>query len=142
MKHRVLLLLSLVASPVLAGDPDSIYESLDDVRLGRVFMSPQDRARLDARRTVNNTSQEKLQPADPDTRFGVAKPPKPAAGYIKSGNRKPLVWTDGAFRRAEPSAVEQWSFPGTIRIGSSAVNADDGQSRSRAPDADPDSEEK
>ena len=113
MRYLVPIILSLVVCPALADDTVEIYESLDDVQLGRIFMSPDDRARLDARRAVSRSAPRIAQQADDtNTEPTVTVPRKPAAGYIKSGSRKPLVWTNGEFQRAESSAVERWDVSG------------------------------
>lgn len=141
MKQLGPMILLLMVCPALADDTVNLYESLDGVRLGRIFMSPDERARLDARRAVRSNSQDfAQQPDETNTEPAVTIPRKPASGYIKSASRKPLVWTNGEFQRAEPSAVERWTFPGTVRIGSS-VSADDEVSRLREADPDPESEE-
>lgn len=146
MRHLTLFTIMLIAPAAVAAD--DLYESLDNVRLGRLFLSPAERQTLEARRGdaayyegVNNDGSESGPAAV------VESPRRPAAGYIVAGTGRPLVWVDGAFRRADASTVARLKFPGVVQIEKShtaelATGTDprperDGAAHQRAPDKEP-----
>ena len=107
-------------------DETGVYESLADVEVGRVFLSPDQRAHLDERRgkapvpvaaTSAGTSPVKKKPGN-------------TAGYIVSSSGISRVWSNGDFVAAEE--VSKVRFPGDIRITRKNVSdadrgaADDG----------------
>ncbi|MDJ0941342.1 MAG: hypothetical protein QNJ00_16390 [Woeseiaceae bacterium] len=105
---------------------DDVYESVDDLVIGPVFLTPSQRELLDRQRL--------LPPPDPAATAAAveqatekAAPKKAAAGYIissKSGRRE---WSDGEF--ISTSNVSQTAFPGEVRVIRHAPKAadDDGE---------------
>lgn len=117
---RTLICLFLLAGAASADDT-SLYESLDGVKIGRVFLSPERRLQLDANRG-------KTQAAAPGrSQSSVARKPvnDDAVGYIISGAGKSRVWKGGEFRAAETQQVDSLTFPSAIRVHKSEPDGDD-----------------
>ena len=105
----------LVAPLALLAGPSDLYESIEDVELGPVFMRPDQRQRLEARRGIV----EEEGGGEEAVAEGGAQPrpeSRPAAGIIVSACGRALVWEDGDFRRADQASVDAMRFPGTVRI--------------------------
>ncbi len=122
---RISPIISLVAVVTLStatpahADESTVYEALADVRIGRVFLSPEQRARLD---------QGLSKPASRAARRGVPATAMPgangkAAGYIVNGAGKTRVWSNGDFVAAP--AAEAVKFPGDVEL-TRASNSDQG----------------
>jgi len=93
--------------PSVAGEI-AIYESLSDVTIGRVFLSPGQRAYLDTRPVVSPKPVRESPPAEPVERK------KNPAGYIISSSGQSSVWSQGGFvTREDPSGI---SFPGDVKV--------------------------
>jgi len=111
----------LVINASASAEESKFYESLADVEIGRIFLSPEERARLDARRgeaaavTVQNRPGEK----------GVANQFPDAAGYIVSSSGRSRIWSKGGFVTAEK--VPQVTFPGDVTITRRAVAEPDAE---------------
>lgn len=108
----------LVALPAIAyaGD-EAIYESLESVAIGRVFLSPAERRWLDARRSSEPAARF-FPPVRPS---GVPPAPapkesKPPAGYIVSSSGQARVWRNGDFVKSKGRAATDTKFPGEIRV--------------------------
>lgn len=112
MRSVVSLVMFAVMVPVDASEPDSLYESVADVRLGRLFTTQEQRVRLEARRglPVDETAGPEA-PADTP-----APEVREAAGVIISNRGRALVWRGGAFRRTDPSQATRLRFPGEVTI--------------------------
>ena len=126
MKVLSRLLMVLLCVPCMADDADDLYESLEDVSLGRVFMTRADRLALDARRSVSmfDAVAEERADIETDGKTTVDVPRRRAAGYIASGDGSALVWINGGFRRVELTQAERLKFPGTVRIRSTVTQSD------------------
>jgi len=107
------LILILTLMPLLpaVAHETGIYESLDHIHIGRVFLSPTERVNLDANRNVVVTDAMTV---------GTTDGPKPekddglAAGYIVSSSGETRVWRDGDFVTAEvPASIR---FPGDVEV--------------------------
>lgn len=86
----------------------SIYESLSDVTIGRVFLSPKQRAYLDTRPVLSPRPVAETPPAAP------AERKKDPAGYIISSSGISSVWSQGGFvTREDASGI---SFPGDVKV--------------------------
>ncbi|MCH9695690.1 MAG: hypothetical protein K0U72_14340 [Gammaproteobacteria bacterium] len=118
---RLILLGGIMLLPVAADaeDEKSIYESLPDVTIGRVFFSPEQRARLDKQRQGIFVVAATRSSA-PATR---AKTSDKAAGYISSSNGPTRVYSDGDFVTTRDS--QSLVFPGTVRVVRGAAANDD-----------------
>ena len=126
MKVLLRLTILLLCAPCVADDADDLYESLDDITLGRVFMTQADRRALDARRSVSpvNAAVEATD-VEPDAEQVDSTPRRPAAGYIASGDGTALVWANGGFVPVELSEAERLKFPGAVRIRSTDTGVTD-----------------
>lgn len=115
MNRKLLLavIVYLFATSVVADDSD-VYESMTNVKIGRVFLSQAERDSLDARRL--------LQPKDADgvsttsTDSTPEDKPLASAGYFKSSNGPSQVWKDGDFVNSNGDAVRAVTFPGDVKI--------------------------
>jgi len=94
-------------SPSAAGEI-AIYESLSDVTIGRVFLSPRQRAYLDSRPVMSPKSVPQTPAAAPVERK------KDPAGYIISSAGASSVWSQHGFvARDNASGI---SFPGDVKV--------------------------
>lgn len=125
MSRLTLVLLILVSPACVAADVDEIYESLDNVRLGRLFLSPDERDVLEARRRLPTSDAIADSSGEASTAVAAEPPARPAAGIIVASGRQPLVWINGEFRRVESASVDTLRFPGAVRIQSTGKGADD-----------------
>ncbi len=112
---RVLLILCC-ALPLVADAEDhapSVYESLDDVVIGRVFLSAEERQRLDATRGIDPAG----TPAASSTPVAAAPAAAsaPAEGYIRAAGKAPRVFRDGNFVKASGKEPVRFRTEGTIR---------------------------
>jgi len=93
--------------PSVAGEI-AIYESLADVTIGRVFLSPRQRAHLDSRPVESPKPVREPAPAEPVERK------KNSAGYIISSSGESSVWSrQGFVTKKDASAV---AFPGDVKV--------------------------
>ena len=102
------MILLTSGSPSLAGDI-AIYESLSDVSIGRVFLTPGQRAYLDLRPVMSpRPVQEAPPPGEPEKRK------KNPAGYIINRHGESSVWSQQGFvTRDDASGI---LFPGDIKV--------------------------
>lgn len=108
-----LILLGIFALTPIASQADeekSIYESLPDVTIGRVFFSPEQRARLDKQRQGIFVSAATRS----NKKSGRKKSSDKAAGYISSGNGLTRVYANGDFVKSSDS--KPLVFPGTVKV--------------------------
>ncbi len=123
----LLLCCGLPLTVAALAEETAIYESLDDVEVGRVFLSPEQRDRLDQRRGKPEVRVTNRGPA-----AAVSKTWPDAAGYIVSGNGESRVWSNGDFVAADK--VSDVRFPGDVRIRRGAAKP--GSDPEAAEDAD------
>ncbi len=111
---RFLIALLLLASFTAAADESSVYESVDDISIGRVFLTPGERRWLDANRHL--TSQVAtagpaavVESEDDDT------PDAEPAGFIINSSGRAVRYRNGDFA---PSAVppSTMRFPDDVEI--------------------------
>jgi len=104
----ILLLTSIGCSPAVA--ETDVYESLDDVTIGRVFLAPYQRSFLDSRpaQVVRAPKPAAVQPMKTPRRQ-----PK-SSGYIISSGGKSRVWSKHGFVSTEVSP--DMRFPGDVVI--------------------------
>ena len=111
---RTFLSSLIVAGIVMAlpqmtkADEASVYESLSDVPIGRVFFSPEQRVYLDKNRgaTALGTSIK--------TSTGVSPKKDDAAGFIISDSGLKQVYSNGDFVKTANSTTV--AFPGDVRV--------------------------
>ena len=87
---------------------DAIYESLDGVRIGRVFLSPDERRRLDAVRHLEPGPVGAEGPVESADTESEAERPE-GYGFIQVSGKAPRVFKDGDFVRVTgvaPRAAE------------------------------------
>ena len=100
----------MLLSAAAVAEETGVYESLDDVIVGRVFLSPEQRERLDQRRG-------KAPAPGPTSGVASGKPKKKmpdAAGYIVSSSGESRVWSNGDFVVADE--VSNVRFPGDVPV--------------------------
>lgn len=105
--------LLIVATSASADEPD-VYESFAGIEIGRVFLAPGDRERLDRNRlnppaATQATGPEAERP--PEQTRQVA-----AAGYIISSSGRARVWQDGEFIESRHPSTDKMAFPGDVTI--------------------------
>ena len=138
--NRLLLYCTIVGLagnlPSLA-DEIAIYESLSDVAIGRVFLSPQQRLYLDARPIEAPRAVIERPPAEQP-----AEEKKNPAGYIISSTGKSSVWSRTGFVTSnDPGRID---FPGDVKIirRDAGESSDPSHSEVRKPGADGSSDAK
>lgn len=107
----VFLAIAMSTSAESRADEEHFYESLPEVTIGKVFFSPQERARLDQRRS-----------SIPVVRIGGGAAPAStlkkvnddAAGFIISSKGASKVYSGGDFVTVQHHADVK--FPGSVKI--------------------------
>lgn len=109
---RIKRLLAVIVACALATSAlaDDIYESLADVRIGRVFLSPEQRVRLDDRRG----EPPPVSVGDAPANISSTKRDTEAAGFIMSSSGRSRVWLNGDFVATDE--VPEVRFPGEVKI--------------------------
>jgi len=126
---KTILLLSVLALtyPLLSAAENSpVYESLSGVRIGRVFLTQNERDLLDARRLVEPPGasfKEVISDAPAKSK------PLASAGYIIGRHGRSKVWKNGDFVESRNDPEVSVSFPGDIKITRHAAS-------DKAPDTD------
>lgn len=103
----------LVAIACTAGaEPADIYESVDDIAIGRVFLTQAERRKLDERRTgPDHATTAKRNPAV-TTRDEAAR----AAGYIINSRGSRKAWSGDDFVDASQVDTGTMRFPGDVPV--------------------------
>lgn len=133
MKTRLiisLLLAGLFATPATAHE-DGVYESLGHIPIGRIFLSPEERARLDKVRGKAPAQSAGLKPGS-EARARATN--KDAAGFIISDSGRTRVWKNGDFVAA--ASASDVRFPGQVRVASESAPRD-GAANEHDEDAEP-----
>lgn len=94
-------------SPAGASDL-AIYESLSDITIGRVFLSPKQRAYLDSRPVLSPKPVRETPVTAP------AERKKDPAGFIISSTGASSVWSQQGFVAVEDASGI--SFPGDVKV--------------------------
>ena len=116
-----LLIALLLVTPAVA-DEDSVYESLGQIPIGRIFLTPDERARLDKVRGRNGVRRSVVQ------RTGAAPvSSKDAAGFIVSDSGATRVWRNGEF--VATASASHVRFPGQVKVASQQAQSDEKQAR-------------
>lgn len=133
MKGLAACLLLLSWGLAAADEQIDLYHSFDESRLGRIFLSPADRLRLERLRgaSINEVlpraQGDDLRDADA-TQAVAPTPGRRGAGIIVSGDRVPLVWANGAFAPRPGATAERLRSNSAARIQASAA----GQAQDKA----------
>jgi hypothetical protein len=108
MPAKLLFVLAIIclASLAAADAPDSfepaaVYESIDDVVIGRVFLSPAERKQLDAVRHLPEHTSSAVTDATAAAPAAASAKPK-GFGYIQVKGKAARVFRNGDFVAAEP----------------------------------------
>ncbi|MDJ0749199.1 MAG: hypothetical protein QNJ11_06925 [Woeseiaceae bacterium] len=115
MKTRLfgtLLIAAILATPAVAQEV-GVYESLDRIPIGRVFLSPEERARLDEFRGKGPSESVSPKPAG---RTPARASNDDAAGFIVSDSGKTRVWKNGDF--VPTASASDVRFPRYVRVAS------------------------
>lgn len=90
---------------------NGVYESLEHIHIGRVFLSPSERLYLDENRGVR--ASVVANTGNSSSRAATVKSNR-AAGYIVSSSGRVRVWKDGDFVAAKiPDSIR---FPGDVKV--------------------------
>ena len=113
------LLAGLLTSPAVA-HADGVYESLGNIPVGRIFLSPEERARLDKVRDKTPLEPKRVSSSgDVKSRVFDAD----AAGFIVSDSGATRVWKNGDF--VASASASDVRFPGQVRVVRRAQANDD-----------------
>ncbi len=124
---RLLLAALLLASLPALADESIVYESIDDVSIGRVFLTPGERRWLDANRHLA-PQDASAGPAATAESENDETPDAVPAGFIINSSGQAVRYRNGDFA---PSAVS----PSSMRF------PDDVEIRRHEPASEPDAEE-
>ena len=115
MSVRCFVVLALLfATSAAPADETVVYESFSGVKIGRVFLAPGDRERLDEWR-LNPPAEGTA--GEPVAEGATAKPRALAsAGYIISSSGRARVWRDGDFVESTRQAPQRMAFPGDVTV--------------------------
>ena len=105
---RIYLFVLLIVSGSIHAEDRPIYESADDIAIGRIFLTPSERRWLDQRRVQPQAAT--TQRKDPGAETVTARRP---AGYIVRGDGVRRRWQGGEFVNDGESRM---TFPGEVRI--------------------------
>lgn len=115
MKHSCLAAFICCLSPLLThAEQSDVYESIDEIAIGRVFLTSAQRNWLDLHRhdvPVDSgvTPTEAVVPK-------VAEPAVSPAGYIIKSDGTQQRWSDGDFVSSNRMKLAEMKFPGDIKI--------------------------
>lgn len=115
MKRRFHAMLLVLLIPFASwADEESVYETLSEVAVGRVFTSQAQRDALDARRLVSGSDGIAASTASSDDAESSAGPE--SAGHIIVRKGPVKVWKDGDFVASGDRPARTMSFPGDVEI--------------------------
>ena len=110
MKRITAFVVLLVAGPVAADDL-KVYESIDDIEIGRVFLTTSERSQLDRLRNAPVVAAASNDtPGEPAPTQETARP----AGFIQNTAGERQSWQGGDFVSGARDAAIR--FPGAIHI--------------------------
>lgn len=108
----ILMLLSISAAA--PAEESAVYESFSGVKIGRVFLAPRDRDRLDERR-LNPPAEGTAAGTGAEGAAPKARVPA-AAGYIISSSGRARVWRNGDFIESTRQTPQRMAFPGDVKV--------------------------
>lgn len=120
MIRRCVAALVFSVLPVsLAADELHVYESIDNISIGRVFLTPEQRSWLDVHRHDVRADRVAAPAEDLPTQDTAGKSTNPAtsaAGYIIKSDGGQQRWSNGDFVVSRLSSLAAMKFPGDIKI--------------------------
>lgn len=123
LRRIVASYVALFAAAAIAGE-DLVYESLQGVEIGRVFLSQEQRAVLDQKRKHSASDIASASGTTPVS--GVLSQSALSAGYIIGRDGRAKVWKDGDFLSSPAPRETVLRFPGDVKIiRHSAIDAGD-----------------
>lgn len=136
LRSAVLVALCLLSGSPAAADQDTVYESLAEVPVGRVFLSRAQRSMLDDGRAGEPLVQQ--APTRPIVQAPPSKKKRRPAGYIVSSTGESRVWSARGFvtTRTEPGM----RFPGDVSVTRSETDTAEDQAAVDGHDAESSSE--
>jgi hypothetical protein len=112
LRAAILCCAALFAVAALADD-NPVYESLDGVEIGRVFLSRQERAILDRKRAHGADAGASTSGA---IAAQTASPAASSAGYFIGRNGDSKVWKNGDFVTSQGTRETALKFPGAVKV--------------------------
>ncbi len=109
-RWMVVMAATLVLTAPAGAHEEGIYESLHHIPIGRIFLSRDERERLDRYRDAGPPTEIIDRSSKPQA---PAKPDK-AAGFIVSNSGTRSVWRNGDFVRTNSS--REVRFPGDVEV--------------------------
>ncbi|MCG8378115.1 MAG: hypothetical protein MI865_01430 [Proteobacteria bacterium] len=94
-------------------EESAVYESVDDITIGRVFLTPEQRRWLDANRG-SRARASGFRESGSDDKKELAD--ENAAGYIIDSSGKSRAWSGSDFVKATSRQISEIRFPGDVRI--------------------------
>lgn len=107
-------LLLLVTTVRAWADESDVYESVAEIDIGRVFLTPSERDRLDLQR-LRPEVDSSLPLAKSDDARPVRRRKKPA-GYILSSRGSRQEWSGNEFVEFSNAAPRPSEFPGDVKV--------------------------
>jgi len=140
---RLVILTMLTLPAYSLADDSAIYESMAGIKIGRVFLAPGERDRLDRRR-LRPQAEKRDSDSGADGKSAAARVLS-SAGYIISSSGKARVWRDGDFVESRRQEPQRMRFPGDVKVtrsnSSRTADATDTEDHSERPsEADSDEE--
>jgi len=131
-----LIVMSLLLIRPAAAEDIVVYESLSEIRIGRVFLSHRERSTLDDGGGTETVVQQVPQKPRVTTPVRKKKKRKPA-GYIVSSTGELRVWSESGFVAREPASTMR--FPGDVAVkraetGARETEQSDVERNSESPD--------
>lgn len=118
--RRCITALAFSLTPVLlAADELHLYESIDTISIGRVFLTPRQRSWLDAHRHEAVVDRVATPAEDPRIKKAAEQSTKAVlspAGYIIRNNGGQQRWSDGDFVSSGLPSLAAMRFPGDVKI--------------------------
>lgn len=115
MKRICLTVFACCLAPVFCfADQPGVYESIDDIAIGRVFLTSAQRNWLDLHRH-DVPIEASVAPAN-EIVPKINKPAISPAGYIIKSDGSRRHWSNGDFVTSNNAALVEMKFPGDIKI--------------------------
>lgn len=121
MRFLLTFFVLMMCAGQLRANDSLVYESVSEIHIGRVFLSPGERRALDQKRlqpasAAGNTPASQSTDAATETGAGTNKR-APASGYFVIGSGRPKRWQEGDFVGTKPGTdIENLRFPGDVRV--------------------------
>ncbi|MDJ0709955.1 MAG: hypothetical protein QNJ14_06185 [Woeseiaceae bacterium] len=124
----ICVLAGMLSTPASAHE-EGVYESLRHIPIGRIFLTADERTRLDKMRgegqaPVTNLRKKSIPSASASN--------KDAAGFIVSDSGVTRVWKNGEFVASD--SARSVRFPGQVKIKSVDTDLEDGDEPDTSPD--------